>query len=56
MREETFGPVVPVMKVADADEAILLANDSPYGLSATVWTARHRPAASRSPASSRPAP
>jgi acyl-CoA reductase-like NAD-dependent aldehyde dehydrogenase len=38
MREETFGPTIPVMKVADADEAIRLANDSPYGLSATVWT------------------
>jgi acyl-CoA reductase-like NAD-dependent aldehyde dehydrogenase len=38
MREETFGPTLPVMKVADAEEAIRLANDSPYGLSATVWT------------------
>ena len=38
MREETFGPTIPVMKVADADEAIRLANDSQYGLSATVWT------------------
>ncbi|MBJ7331575.1 MAG: aldehyde dehydrogenase family protein, partial [Solirubrobacteraceae bacterium] len=38
MREETFGPVVPVMKVADAEEAIRLSNDSPYGLSASVWT------------------
>jgi betaine-aldehyde dehydrogenase len=38
MREETFGPTIPVMKVADAEEAIRLANDSPYGLSATVWT------------------
>jgi len=38
MREETFGPTLPVMKVADAEEAIRLANDSPYGLSASVWT------------------
>lgn len=38
MTEETFGPTIPVMKVADEDEAIRLANDSAYGLSATVWT------------------
>lgn len=38
MREETFGPVLPVMKVADTDEAVRLANDSPYGLQASVWT------------------
>jgi acyl-CoA reductase-like NAD-dependent aldehyde dehydrogenase len=38
MCEESFGPTLPVMKVRDADEAIRLANDSTYGLSATVWT------------------
>jgi acyl-CoA reductase-like NAD-dependent aldehyde dehydrogenase len=38
MREETFGPVVPIMKVADAEEGVRLANDSPYGLQASVWT------------------
>jgi acyl-CoA reductase-like NAD-dependent aldehyde dehydrogenase len=38
MREETFGPTLPVVKVADEDEAIRLANDCRYGLSATVWT------------------
>jgi acyl-CoA reductase-like NAD-dependent aldehyde dehydrogenase len=38
MREETFGPVIPVMKVADADEAVRLANDTTYGLSASVFT------------------
>jgi acyl-CoA reductase-like NAD-dependent aldehyde dehydrogenase len=39
MREETFGPTLPIMKVADADEAVTLANDSPYGLGASVFTA-----------------
>ncbi len=38
MRDETFGPTVPIMKVADADEAVRLANDSQYGLGASVWT------------------
>ncbi len=38
MTEETFGPTLPVMKVADAEEAVRLANDSPYGLGASVWT------------------
>jgi len=38
MTEETFGPTLPIMKVADADQAVRLANDSPYGLSASVWT------------------
>ncbi|HET7691266.1 MAG TPA: aldehyde dehydrogenase family protein [Nocardioidaceae bacterium] len=38
IKEETFGPTIPVMKVADADEAIRMANDSIYGLSASVWT------------------
>lgn len=38
MREETFGPVIPVMKVKDADEAVALANDSPYGLDASIWS------------------
>jgi acyl-CoA reductase-like NAD-dependent aldehyde dehydrogenase len=38
MREETFGPTLPVMKIQDVEEAIRLANDSSYGLSASVWT------------------
>ncbi|WP_320773955.1 succinic semialdehyde dehydrogenase [Streptomyces sp. CRN 30] len=36
--EETFGPVVSVHRVKDEDEAILLANATPYGLNASVWT------------------
>ncbi len=38
MTEETFGPTLPIMKVPDADEALRLANDSEYGLQASVWT------------------
>ncbi len=38
MREETFGPVLPVLVVDSLDEAIRLANDSPYGLTASGWT------------------
>ncbi len=38
MMEETFGPVVGIMKVSSDDEAIRLMNDSPYGLTASVWT------------------
>jgi acyl-CoA reductase-like NAD-dependent aldehyde dehydrogenase len=38
MREETFGPTLPIMKIADAEEGVRLANDSPYGLQASVWT------------------
>ncbi|MEB3020545.1 aldehyde dehydrogenase family protein [[Mycobacterium] crassicus] len=38
MTEETFGPTLPIMKVAGVDEAIRLANDSAYGLSASVFS------------------
>ncbi len=37
MTEETFGPTLPIMKVRDEEEAIKLANDSPYGLGASVF-------------------
>jgi acyl-CoA reductase-like NAD-dependent aldehyde dehydrogenase len=42
MREETFGPVVGVMKVRDAEEALRLANDSRYGLSGSVFGEKER--------------
>ena len=38
MTEETFGPTLPIMKVSTVEEAIRLANDSPYGLSASVFS------------------
>jgi succinate-semialdehyde dehydrogenase/glutarate-semialdehyde dehydrogenase len=38
MREETFGPVLPIMRVADEGEALRLANDTSYGLNASVFT------------------
>ena len=39
MSEETFGPVVGIMKVASDEEAVRLMNDSEYGLTAAIWTA-----------------
>ena len=48
MREETFGPTLPVMKVTDVEEAIRFANDSSYGLRPPSGPAI-APAASRSP-------
>lgn len=38
MREETFGPVVGIMKVKNDDEAVQLMNDSRYGLTASIWS------------------
>jgi acyl-CoA reductase-like NAD-dependent aldehyde dehydrogenase len=38
MMEESFGPVIGIMKVADDRDAIGLMNDSPYGLTAAIWT------------------
>ncbi|HEX5078054.1 MAG TPA: aldehyde dehydrogenase family protein, partial [Geminicoccaceae bacterium] len=38
MRDETFGPVVGIMKVRNDDEAVRLMNDSAYGLTASLWT------------------
>jgi len=46
MREENFGPVVGIMKVKDDAEAVQLMNDSPYGLTAAIWTSDEAAAAS----------
>jgi acyl-CoA reductase-like NAD-dependent aldehyde dehydrogenase len=42
LREETFGPLLPVVAVKDAEEAVQRANALPFGLSASVWTRDHR--------------
>jgi acyl-CoA reductase-like NAD-dependent aldehyde dehydrogenase len=42
MREETFGPVLPVRSFRNEDEAVALANDSEFGLAASVWTSRRK--------------
>jgi acyl-CoA reductase-like NAD-dependent aldehyde dehydrogenase len=42
MRDETFGPVVSVMKVRDSEEALRLANDTRYGLSGSVFGEKER--------------
>jgi acyl-CoA reductase-like NAD-dependent aldehyde dehydrogenase len=39
MCEETFGPLLPVMRVDSAEEALRIANDSPFGLSGSIWSA-----------------
>ena len=38
MRDETFGPTLPIMKISDAEQGVALANDSSYGLQASIWT------------------
>ncbi|WP_321342175.1 aldehyde dehydrogenase family protein [Breoghania sp.] len=46
MREESFGPVVGIMKVHGDEDALTLMNDSPYGLTASIWTSDEEAAAS----------
>ncbi len=38
MREELFGPILPIVRVGDLDEALEMANRSPYGLGASIWS------------------
>ena len=38
MREETFGPTLPIMRIRDLEEGVALANDSDFGLQASIWT------------------
>lgn len=38
MKDETFGPIIPIMKVKNDEEAIILMNDSEFGLTASIWT------------------
>lgn len=45
MTEESFGPVVGIMKVSGDEEAVRLMNDSPYGLTASIWTEDYETAA-----------
>jgi succinate-semialdehyde dehydrogenase/glutarate-semialdehyde dehydrogenase len=42
MRDETFGPVLPIMRVRDEEEALAFANDTRYGLNANVWSRNKR--------------
>lgn len=42
LREETFGPLLPIVRVRDDEEAIALANATPFGLSASVWSRDRR--------------
>jgi len=44
MKDETFGPVVGIMKVSSDDQTIGLMNDSPYGLTASIWTSNEKKA------------
>lgn len=38
MKDETFGPIIPIMRVGNDDDAIKAMNDSEFGLTASIWT------------------
>ena len=38
MKDESFGPVVGIMRISSDEEAVYLMNDSPFGLTASIWT------------------
>ena len=44
IQEEIFGPVLPVLKYRDIDEALAMANDHPFGLSSVLYTENYRTA------------
>ena len=55
-QEETFGPILAIQVVKDAEEAVAHANDSPFALSASVWTSDSTHGTSHWPRACEPAP
>ncbi len=46
MKEPTFGPVIPIVRVKDAEQGVILANDCEYGLNASIWSSNEKRAVS----------